>query len=213
MKCFLIILFQVSFSLALYSQSKDYITCWKVTEEKANEYFDNLFAVITGNDPNLTLIKLDFAESEMISVIGVQSLREYCKQKYSLTDSSNFFIRNFTNQFIRNGTKIPLEDTVLFKKLDNQFYMFSDSTLEKYRVLGVRNFVLKNCDGGRIKNSGVPIPMIAYLFENRIFWENLTFNISPYALRQIESSCKIKWDYKKEKWIDLSTNKSIAQSD
>jgi hypothetical protein len=204
MKYFIIILFQVCFSLTLYSQTKDCTKCWKVTDEKSSLYFNNLFANITGNDPNLTLIKLDFVESKMVYVTGIQVLRRYCKGKYKLADS---LVKKFTKQFIRNGTKIPLADTILFKELDNEFSkysFFADSTLDKYRVLGVKNFMIKYCDGGIIRDKGVPVSIIAYLFENRIFWNNADGRISPSALHQIEESCKIKWDDKKRKWIDKS---------
>jgi len=38
----------------------------------------------------------------------------------------------------------------------------------------------------------------------------MTGRISPNSLYKIEQSCKIKWDYKNENWIDLATNKIIA---
>src|SRR5258708_26839365 len=95
---YLLLLFQISISLTLYSQTVNSSHCWQVTDEKTNQYFNNLFGVVTGNDPNLTEIKLDFAEGNMVYVTGIQVIREYCRLKFHLADSS---IKNFTNQFIR----------------------------------------------------------------------------------------------------------------
>lgn len=207
MKYILIILLQLVSYLESCAQTKDCTQCWKVTDEATNQFFNSLFANITGNDPNLALIKLDFVENEMLSITGIQVLRKYCKWKYNLKDSS---VKIFTEQFIRNGTKIPLEDTLIFTKIDSRFYKFSDTALNKFRALGVKNFILKYCDGGLIKVD-LHVSLLAFLFENRIFWNNLTGGISPYALRQIESSCKIKWDDKNEKWIDIRTNSAIIK--
>lgn len=210
MRKLLITLLYTLGSIASYCQTKVPIDCWKITDEKTNLYFNNLFGNITGNDPSLTQIRLDFADSKMIYILGIQGVREYCKQKYSLPDSS---VKNFTNQFIRSGKKIPLADTTLLRKQDNPLNkstLLADSLLNKYRNLGVRNFILKNCEGGVLKLD-LDVTLLAYLFENRIFWENVTGKISPYALKQIESSCKIKWDYKKKKWVDLETNKKVVK--
>lgn len=210
MKKLLIIILCILGSIASYCQAKKPVDCWKVTDEKTNLYFNNLFANITGNDPNLTQIRLDFADGNMIYILGIQGVRGYCKERYNLPDS---LVKNFTNQFIRSGKKIPLADTSLLKRQDsplNKYSLVADSTLNKYRNLGVRNFILKNCEGGVLKLD-LDVSLLAYLFENRIFWENITGKLSPYALRQIESSCKIKWDYKKKKWIDLETNKKVVK--
>lgn len=206
MRKLLVVLLSILGSITSYCQVKESVDCWKVTDEKTNLYFNNLFANITGNDPNLTEIRLDFSDGKMIYILGIQGVREYCKQKYNLPDSS---VKDFTKQFIRSGKKIPLADTSLLRKQDsplNKYSLFADSTLNKYRILGVRNFILKNCEGGVLKLN-LDVSLLAYLFENRIFWENITGKISPFALRQIESTCKIKWDYKKKRWIDLEAKK------
>ncbi len=139
----------------------------------------------------------------MIYVSGIQTIREYCKQNFKLEDSS---VKKFTKQFIMNETKIPLEDTLILQHLDNQFNkysFFADSFLDKFRNLGVRNFFIKYFNNGIIKDRGMPISMIAFLFENRIFWNNETGRIPTDVLEQIERSCEIKWDHKNKKWIDL----------
>jgi len=208
MKYILLIFLGVSVSTALYSQTKDCTECWKINNEKTKEYFDMLFGIVTGSHPDETIIKVGFLKSGMIYVTHIQVLRKYCKQKYNLQDSS---VKNFTNQFIRNGTQIPLEDTTTFKKLDlyfNKYSFFNGSMLDKFRVLGVKNFMLKYCNGDILKDNRLVVN--AYLFENRIFWNNMTGRISPNSLYKIEQSCKIKWDYKNENWIDLATNKIIA---
>lgn len=201
MKKLFIVLFCVFGFIISYSQIKKPVECWNVTEEKTNLYFTNLFTNITGNDPNQTQIRLDFTEGKMIYVLGIQGVREYCKQKYNLPDSS---VRKFANQFIRKGERIPLADTVLLRKLDNshnkKLSLFADSVLNKYRSLGVREFMLKNCEGGVLKVN-VDVTLLAYLFESKIFWENVTGKISSSALKQIEESCRIKWNNKTKKWI------------
>lgn len=197
-----ILLLYLLVSVTSYGQVKESVECWRVTDEKSNFYFNNLFANTTGNDPNLAQIRLDFSDGKMIYILGIQGVRAYCKQKYNLPDSS---VKNFTNQFIRSGKKILLTDTSLLKKYDsplNKYSLFADSTLNKYRALGVGNFILKHCEGGIIKLD-IDVSLLAYLFENRIFWQNVTGKLSLFALKQIESSCKIKWDYKKKRWIDL----------
>lgn len=205
-----ILLLYLLVSVTCYCQVKKTVECWNVTDEKTDFYFNNLFANTTGNDPNLTQIRLDFSDGKMIYILGIQGVREYCKQKYNLPDSS---VKNFTNQFIRSGKKILLADTALLKKYDsplNKYSLFADSILNKYRSLGVRNFILKNCEG-RVLKLDIDGSLLAYLFENRIFWQNITGELSPFALKQIESSCKIKWDYKKKRWIDLETNKKVVK--
>jgi hypothetical protein len=202
MKKLLMLLIYIHGSIGVYCQVKKPVECWNITDEKTSLYFANLFASITGNDPNLTQIRLNFVDSKMIYILGIQGVREYCQQKYNLPDSA---VKNFTNQFIRSGEKLPLADTAMLRKFDsplNKYSLFDDSALNKYRSLGVRDFVLKNCEGGILKI--VPdVYLIAYLFENRIFWENITGRISPFALHQIEECCKIKWNYKKKKWIAI----------
>jgi hypothetical protein len=210
MRKLLIVLLYILSSITSYCQAKKAVECWKVTDEKTNLYFNNLFANITGSDPNLTEIRLDFIESKMIYILGIQGVREYCKQKYNLPDSS---VKNFTNQFIRSGKKIPLADTSLLRKQEsplNKYSLIADSLLNKYRTLGVRDFILRNCEGGILKLD-LDISLLAYLFENRIFWENMSGKLSPFALKQIESSCKIKWDYRKKKWVDLEINRKRAK--
>ncbi len=212
MKVLLLLTVNVFLYLANYSQSNGSDKCWKVSEERTNKYLDELFMVRTGTDPNLSLIKINFIEAKMIYIVGIQPLRQYCKDKYQLNDS---VVKDFTKQFIRNGTMISLKDTVIFKKVDNQFGKYSffpDSDLDRYRVLGVRSFMMKYCDGGKIKLSGIPVAVIAYLFENRIFWENMTFKISLDALHDIESSCNIKWDTINNQWIDLNSKSGETAS-
>jgi len=201
MKKVLAILFYTFTLVNSYSQVGKPIQCWNITQEKTDIYFANLFGSITGNDPDLAQVRLDFTDGETIYILGMQGVREYCKQKFNLPDSS---VKKFTNQFIRDGEKIQLADTILLRKLDNtlnkRHSLFTVSELCKYKSLGVRDFILNNCEGDVLKIE-IDVVVLAYFFENRIFLENMTGRIAQSSLRQIEESCGIKWNYKKKKWV------------
>jgi hypothetical protein len=182
------------------SQSSD---CWKVDSVISDRFFHNLFISGSRSDPTLTLIKLDFEGVDIICIAGIQIVQSYCKIKYKIPDSA---IRKFTMTFIQSGQKLPVEDTTLMAKLDNQFYSFTSKELQPYRQLGVRNFMLKYCEGGKLL-LGSHMHTLAFLFENRIFWGNLSFRIESIALAQIEYSCKIRWDPRRKMWINTLTKK------
>jgi hypothetical protein len=193
---------------SVYSQTKDCSNCWKITDSVSKEYFKLLFSNSSESIKSLALIKLEFEESDMFYVTEFKNVSEFCRWKYNLDDSS---VENFTEKFIMSNSKLILKDTLFLSTDDNRFKgrFFNSSILRNYNDLGLKNFLIKYCEGGKIKDYGVPLPIIAYLYEERIFWENITFNISAFALRQIEKTCKVKWDYRKKRWIDLTNSKIL----
>ena len=188
----------------VHSQKSNDTNCKPVQDSSFSaQYFKMLFSNLSGHAKPLALVKLEFNENNMFYVTELKNVKSYCQWKYNIPDSS---LEKFTKTYLMTNPQLPLADTLFFASRSNQFKssFYSDTVLSTFRNMGVKNFLMKYFEGRKIRSYGAPLPIVAYLYESRIFWENITFNISPYAMRQIESEYKIKWDDKKGKWIDKS---------
>jgi hypothetical protein len=199
---YIVFLFWLQIALSFTTLAQDKSLCWQITAEKSEKYIEGLFRHHTGHSPDFALIKVDF-DGGVFGMIGIQQLQSYCKMKFNLADSSR---KSFTKQFVLEGKKVLLADTSWFKNLDPYFRVFQDTVLDRYRSIGARDFMVKNCEGNVLK-VGSYAWVLAYLYESRIFWDNMTDRISSFTLREFEQSCKIKWNPKKKRWIDLRTGK------
>jgi len=204
MKIIYFIIFQFLILLNVHSQIS-YDTNYKPVQDSnvTAQYFKMFFSNTSGTAKPLNLVKLEFSERNMFCVTELKNVKSYCQWKYNITDSS---LEKFTKTYLMTNPKLPLADTLFFSSRSHQFKnsFYSDSVLIPFRNMGVKNFLMKYFEGRKIRDYGAPLPVVAYLYESKIFWENITFNISPYAMRRIESEYKIKWDGKKGKWIDKS---------
>ncbi len=199
MKCALLL---IQLSVSFFTSAQD--TCWKVTPEKNEVFYGSLFTAFSNHYPDLAIVKVDFDSSCMHYVSGINVLRAYCKQKYTLSDTA---VIKFTEKFLKEETKIPLNDTLLISKIDTQFYnfkFFSDDSIQAFRQLGVKRFLIKHYTGTFLQGNSIPPALIAYLYENRLFWEVGTGRLSDFILRNLEMSCNIKWTQAERRFIEIN---------
>lgn len=185
--------------LQCVAQADESTNCWDTSDSTTNEHFFRiLFSASTYNSPELAFIKLDFEDEDYYLITSYQVVRGYFHKKfYNESDTISFLdLQKLTREYIRSALKIPFSDTMII----GTKYFYHNSTLDKYRNMGLKEFILTYCEGDKIFDIA-DIYQVAYLYDQRVpvlRWNNY---IDRTVLRLIEESCNIFWDDDKRKWV------------
>lgn len=202
----IVLVYLVLFGSKVFGQNNGCDSCWDPSDSTNAAYFYGLTFMGATGDAALAQIKVDFEDSDCYIFASYQVIRGFLERKFGLDESKVSYkeLNEFTRKFIRNGDKLKLSDTSIWKKYVYSHYykdlLKESSTLSSYRNMGLKNFIINHCEGNKIINTNIFI--MAYLFEMRVLTIGYGSYIGNTVYELIKQKCKIEWDEVSHKWIE-----------